>query len=117
MLYSVSHAEVLPIIWACIEQNGVLAFERCVHISVDNFMTLLEFYLCSTFVSYDDKVYIQHKGICTSSHATPALCNIFLSAIVRDLASALDNAKVQKALTYVGYLLMILISNLSGNDH
>lgn len=117
LFYSVPHAELFPIGRACIEQNGVLAFERGAGISVDNFMTLLEFYLCSALVSYDGRVYIQRKGICIGSCVAPVLCNIFLSAIDRDLACVFDDAKVQKVFRYVDDFLVILKPIPFCNDH
>lgn len=80
-------------------------------------MTLLEFYLCSALVSYDGRVYIQRKGICIGSCVAPVLCNIFLSAIDRDLACVFDDAKVQKVFRYVDDFLVILKPIPFCNDH
>lgn len=48
---------------------------------VGNFLTMLEAYLSSTFISFDSHLYVQKKGICIGSCLAPILCGIFLAQI------------------------------------
>lgn len=108
LFYSVPHSDLFKSVRECIESNGVITFQNSAGLSVDNFLSLLEFYLRSTFVSFDTEMYLQKKGICIGSCVAPALCNIFLSSIDRALASSLDNDLVLRIFRYVDDYLVIL---------
>ncbi|KAM7313425.1 uncharacterized protein ISCGN_003290 [Ixodes scapularis] len=95
----------------CIEASGVVAFQNASGIPLDSFMALLEFYLSSTFVSFDDKLFIQRKGICIGSCVAPVICNIFLSAVDRELNRVLDADNVLKVFRYVDDFLVLLKTN------
>lgn len=47
----------------CIDHNGAVDFQNLVGTSVGNFMALLEFYLKSTFISFNDNLYVERQGI------------------------------------------------------
>lgn len=76
----------------------ILAFERVAVLSVNNFMILLDFYFCSTFVSYNDQLNIYRNDTCIGSCVVPVLCKMFLSAIDIDMAQAFDDRKVVEVL-------------------
>ncbi|XP_075556505.1 uncharacterized protein LOC142588547 [Dermacentor variabilis] len=95
----------------CIDRNGPVDFHNLVAISIDNFMVLLEFYLKSTFISFNDKLYVQRQGICIGSCVAPVLCDIFLASIDRDLHSSFDDRFYLKAFRYVDDFLILLKSN------
>lgn len=58
LFYAVPHMDMLNALKTNIQENGLHAFERTASTSVGNFMTLLGFYLCSRFVTYNGQVYI-----------------------------------------------------------
>lgn len=76
LFYSVPHGELFVAVRNCIETNGVIGFQNTAGVSVDSFMSLLEFYLKSTFISFNDDFYIQRKGICIGSCVALVLCDI-----------------------------------------
>lgn len=74
---SVPHNKLLESVQKCIEDNGDVFFMNDVSVSVDNFLVLLEFYLNVTFITFQDKPYLQRQGICIRSGVAPVLCDIF----------------------------------------
>ncbi|CAN7997046.1 unnamed protein product, partial [Ixodes hexagonus] len=113
LFYSVPHEEMYRSVLACIEASGVVAFQNASGIPLDSFMALLEFYLRSTFVSFNDKLFIQRKGICIGSCVAPVLCNIFLANVDRDLNGVLNADNVLKVFRYVDDFLVLLKTNTS----
>lgn len=70
----------------------MVQFQNSTGMSVTNFMvTMLQFYLNSTFILYEGKHYLQRNGICIGSCVAPILCNIFLSRLDRTFNDALDH--------------------------
>lgn len=63
--------------------------------------------------SYEDRAYIQLKGICIGTCVAPVFGNILFSAIDRDLAFVFQIAKVQTLFRYVNDILAILKSSHS----
>lgn len=108
LFYSVPHTELVNVAKTCIAENSVRAFERVAAISVYNFTTLLECYRCSTFVTYEEKAYIQRNGIVIGSCVAPVLCDMFLAFSDRALAQVLDNANVHRVFRYVDDFLAVL---------
>lgn len=108
LFYSVPHADLFQSVRECIDLNGVVAFQNEVGISVNNFMSLLEFNRGSTIVSFGSELFVQKNGICIGSCVAPVLCDIFLSCIDRDLESTIDNGSVLQIFRYVDDLLVIL---------
>lgn len=95
---------------ACIEQNGTIPFQNTTGVTVDNFLTLLEFYLRSTFILFDKGLYRQRRGICIGSCIAPVLCNIFQASVDRQLADAFklhDGLHILKLFRYVDDFLIV----------
>nr|XP_037287876.1 uncharacterized protein LOC119180841 [Rhipicephalus microplus] len=113
LFYSVPHTELFNSVRECIECNGTVAFQNSVGISVDKFMSLLEFYLRATVVSFDSGLFVQKKGICIGSCVAPVLCNIFLSSIDRDLESTFDKGTVLQIFRYVDDFLVVLAADFN----
>lgn len=57
LFYSVPHNEFLYV-GECIDGNGCTNFMNSCGLSIDHFLSLLEFYLSSTFVSFSDSLYV-----------------------------------------------------------
>lgn len=64
LFYSIPQNELLAAVLSCIEMNRQVSFQNTAGISVDNFIALLEFYLCSTAVFFQGRYYVQKNGIC-----------------------------------------------------
>lgn len=82
LFYSVPHCELFSAIRKCIDVNGVVSFQNTAGVSVEDFLNLLEAYLNCTFISFDNQLYLQKKGICIGSCVAPILCNIFYSRLL-----------------------------------
>lgn len=59
LFYSVPQQQMFASVRDCIDRNGVVDFQNLVGMSVDNFMVLLEFHLKSTFISFNEELYVQ----------------------------------------------------------
>lgn len=108
LFYSVPHDELFVAVRECIERNGEVSFRNSAGVPADSFISLLEFYLQATFITFNDDYYIQRQGICTGSCVAPTLCNIFLAAIDRSLNHVFNNQGVLKAFRYVDDFLIVL---------
>lgn len=53
IFYSVPHKDLFIAVRNCIEDNGVVVFQNSTDMALDSFMSLLEFYLGATVVSFD----------------------------------------------------------------
>lgn len=63
LFYSVSHCELFEAVGTCIDDSGVTAFHIEAGVTVDNFLTVQEAYLNSTFISFDCQVvFFYNKG-------------------------------------------------------
>lgn len=76
--------------------------------TVDKFLVLLEFYLNSTFIQFEDSHYVQKQGICIGSCVAPLLCNIFLSGFDKAVNEGLDRDQVVCVYRYVDDFLVLL---------
>ena len=56
---------------------------------------------------FDNKLYVQKRGICIGSCVSPVLCNIFLSAVDRRLNSAFNSDKLLAVCRYVDDLVVL----------
>ena len=112
MFYSVPHDKLLAYVRKCIEDNGDVSFINNAGVSVDNFLALLQFYLNVTFITFDDKPYLQRQGICIGSYVAPVLCDIFLADVDRTLDNILTGGKVLKIFRYVDDFLVLLVKRV-----
>lgn len=81
LFYSVPQNQLLVCVKESIEDNGDVSFQNTISVSIDNFMSLLQFYLNSTFIVFDDQPFLQRDGICIGSCVAPILCDIFLAKV------------------------------------
>lgn len=108
LFFSVPHAELLESVRYCIEENGEDLFPYSTGMNVHNFINLREFYLNSTFLTFDNSFYLQRRGICIGSCVAPVRCNIFLSYIDRTLGDVFNGNKVVKVFRYVDDFIILL---------
>lgn len=111
LFYSIPHQDMFFAVRECIEDGDVISFQNSCGMTLDNFMTLLEFYLQSTFVSFRDNLYVQRRGVCIGSCVAPVLCDMFLARIDQSLEHDLEG-KVLKVFRYVDDFLIILKASL-----
>lgn len=120
LFYAVPHSELFLAVKKCIDENGAVAFQNGAGMSVGNLLALLEFYLQSTYIKFDDKIYLQKKGICIGSCIAPVLCHIFLSTIDRSLHDRFNSSyidKVLKVFHYVDDFLVLFNKCSSSYEH
>lgn len=115
LFYSVPQHELLASVKECIAENNEVAFQNTAGIRTSNFITLLEAYLHSTFVSYDEKLFLLRKGICIGSCVMPILCEIFLSQVDHTLDHAfIEGGKVLHVFRFVDDFLVLLKPQAEG---
>ena len=81
LCYGIPHGGLFAAVRELIEDNGEQRFQDQTGITNDRFLSLLEFYLTSTSVAYDNKFYVQRAWICIGSSIAPVLSDVFLSRI------------------------------------
>ncbi|XP_072142758.1 uncharacterized protein [Dermacentor andersoni] len=108
LFYSVPHQGLLAAVRDKIHSNGEVRFQSAAGVSVDNFISLLEFYLNSTAILFEGKFYVQKKGVCIGSSVAPVLCDIFLSFVGTDISNNLCDPHVVSIYRYVDDFLVIL---------
>lgn len=79
LFYSILHSDLLAAVVSCIEKNGTIHLQNNGGAPLDNFTILLQFYLPSTIVSFEDKLFLKKKGIFIGSCVAPPLWNNFLA--------------------------------------
>lgn len=62
LYYSVPQHELLASVKACIQQNAEISFQNTAGISSDNFLTLLDTYLNSTFILFEEQLFFAKGG-------------------------------------------------------
>lgn len=75
---------------------------------MQGFLDLLSMYLQSTYVSWNDKIFIQREGVCIGSCVAPALSDLFLGHLDRLLADRLQSTNVIKVYRFVDDFLVLL---------
>lgn len=88
LFYSVPHRELFEAVRLRIDENGVITFQNTAGVTVDNFLNWLEAYFHSRFIAFNNKLFLQNRGICIGSCVARIICNIFLAAINRTLEQA-----------------------------
>ncbi|XP_077507117.1 uncharacterized protein LOC144116273 [Amblyomma americanum] len=115
LFYSVPHNELLMAVSNCIERLGVVGFQNACGISIEGFMELLNVYLSSTLVSFQDKFYVQKRGICIGSSVAPVLTEIYLVEVDCSLSRALTDDRIARVFRYVDDFLILLKMNPNDN--
>lgn len=86
---------------------GAIRFQNECGISVSGFIVLLTFYLNSMFVEFDDRLYIQKKGVCIGSVIAPILSDLVLVRHSRALDLALEDSAALKVFHFVDDFLVL----------
>ncbi|XP_075737707.1 uncharacterized protein LOC142777277 [Rhipicephalus microplus] len=108
LYYSLPHDQLLKCVEESIDRLGSAAFQTRTGIHNSNLLELLSFYLKATFVSWEDKNYLQKSGICIGSCLAPILSDIFLAHHDRVLSNKLDDSVVFKVCRFVDDYLVLL---------
>ncbi|CAN7937557.1 unnamed protein product [Ixodes hexagonus] len=108
LYYSMPHDELMMSVKECIfERNDEMRFRTKSGTSAEGFLELLSFYLKSTFVGWQDNVYVQKSGVCIGSRVAPMLSSIFLGKVDRALERRLAE-NTEQIFRYVDdYLVFI----------
>ncbi|XP_075740507.1 uncharacterized protein LOC142786762 [Rhipicephalus microplus] len=113
LYYSLPMDQVCAEVSDCIDRYGNVKFQDSCGISVRNFLEMLTFYLRSTFIKYDDKLYIQKEGVCIGSCLAPILSDILLAKYDRSLINCLQLTSAVKVFRFVDDFLILYRSNHS----
>ena len=99
LYYSLESNRLMKRVKQALELN-LVKFQSGSGISVDSFLTVLDFYLRSTIVEYGGKMYVQKEGVCIGSSVAPILAEIYLnsldSAVVNGLKGIQSESYVVK---------------------
>ncbi|KAH9382673.1 hypothetical protein HPB48_023227 [Haemaphysalis longicornis] len=85
LYYSMRHDLLLDAVTDAIDNFGNVNFQTECGISVDKYLDTLVFYFDSTFVDYNDQLYLQNTGVCIGSSLVPVLSDLLLTAFDRTL--------------------------------
>lgn len=85
LYYNIPHDMVLKAVNDAVDSFGNLRFQSECGISTDKFLQAINFYLDSTFVEYNDKLYLQREGVCIGSSLMPALMTYFWDGLTDNL--------------------------------
>ncbi|XP_077498752.1 uncharacterized protein LOC144109846 [Amblyomma americanum] len=108
LYYSLPHDCLLKRVKRYItDDNDEMAFVTRCGMSVENFLELVRFYLHSTFIGWQGKLFAQKSGVCIGSSVAPVLSDIFLLYVDRDLEKNLSGLHL-KTVRYVDdYLIFV----------
>lgn len=109
LFYSIPHSTPFVSVRECMKRNGEIGFQNASSVCIGGFLELLKFYLESTFILFNGKLYVQKKGICIGSSVAPVLCDIFLAKCDRAISEKLDDGRVCKEFRYVDDFLVLFI--------
>ncbi|XP_077534565.1 uncharacterized protein LOC144146494 [Haemaphysalis longicornis] len=112
LYYSIPHGPLFLAVRERIEECGEVKFQNAAGVTGEQFLELLELYLISTAIRFDNAFYVQKKGTSIGSSVAPALCDIFLASIDRRVAEEISDLSVVKTYRYVDDYLVFL--NTSG---
>lgn len=115
LFYSVPHEAMFTAVRECIESKDPISFQNTTGVTIEDFLTLLKFYLQSTFVTFDEQCFLQEAGICIGSCVAPVLNNIFLSQMDQVLHQVLTARNVFKVFRYADNFLIIFTKDGSLN--
>lgn len=90
LYYSLENTRLMQRVREALELN-LVKFQSGSGISVESFLTILEFYLKSTVVEYEGRKYIQKEGVCIGSSVAPILAEVYLRG-----DAGLGNQKIAK---------------------
>ncbi|XP_077526148.1 uncharacterized protein LOC144137987 [Haemaphysalis longicornis] len=113
LYYSLPQEEVCTEVSNCIDRYGAIKFQNACGTTVDRFLEFLKFYMQSTFICLDDKLFIQRKGVCIGSCIAPVLSDILLASYDRKLESKLSQTSAVKVMRYVDDFLIFYSTNPS----
>lgn len=83
LYYSLPHKDLLECIEGCMDNFGAPAFQNTAGVSCQGFLDLLSLYLTSTFVEWNEKVYLQKEGVSIGSSIAPFLSDLLLAKVDR----------------------------------
>ncbi|XP_065304288.1 uncharacterized protein [Dermacentor albipictus] len=112
LFYSLPHEGLLRSVEAAIDEHGTVLFSNACGVSVARFLELLSFYLRSTFVQFDNNIYLQKQGVCIGSCIAPILSDLFLARCDKAFAARVGDLGVLKVFRYVDDFLVFLDRSL-----
>lgn len=107
LYYSLSHRSVLSCVQQCIDEYGVVSFQNEAGISCQ-FLQVLQLYLNSTFITWDNQCFLQKSGVCIGSCIAPILSDLFLSYLDRHISLQVQGTAVFKIFRYVDDFLIFI---------
>ncbi|XP_072145380.1 uncharacterized protein [Dermacentor andersoni] len=115
LFYSIPQTELLDAVKERIENWGAVEFQNSSGVSVNDFVALVECYLSSTYICFNDKLFVQKDGICIGSCIAPILSEIFLSQFDKRVAARIKQEKrVVKCFRYVDdFIVFVNVENES----
>ncbi|CAN8022615.1 unnamed protein product [Ixodes persulcatus] len=107
LFYSLPQDQLLASVRDCIETNGKLGFRNSSGLAMDDVLEMLQFYLNSMVVGWNNSFFLQKQGVCIGSCVAPILSDIYLSGIDRAVACALGASTVKRVFRYVDDFLVL----------
>ncbi|XP_075740700.1 uncharacterized protein LOC142786889 [Rhipicephalus microplus] len=108
LYYSLPSKELISCIEECIDEFGSVAFQNTTCISGGAFLDLVSFYLKSTYVEWNNEIFLQKNGVSIGSCIAPLLSDLYLAKLDRALNARLNGSSVLKTFRFVDDYLVIL---------
>lgn len=108
LYYSLPHDALLTCIEECIDQFGGVSFQNSTGMSARGFLDLLGMYLNSTYVEWNDNVYLQKQGVSIGSCLAPILSDLLLAKMDRAVNQELVSTAAKKVFRFVDDFLVIV---------
>ncbi|XP_077486822.1 uncharacterized protein LOC144098177 [Amblyomma americanum] len=107
LYYSLLHPSLFDVIREGIEALGTVRFQNACGTSTEKFLEAMAFYLRSTFISFNNELFVQRQGVCTGSCVAPLLSDLLLAKADRRLKEALLNTNAVRVFRFVDDFLVV----------
>ncbi|CAN8014869.1 unnamed protein product [Ixodes persulcatus] len=97
----------LPLLEIVLKTNGELGFRNSSGLAMDDFLEMLQFYLNSMVVGWNNSYFLQKQGVCIGSCVAPILSDVYLSGVDRAVACTLGASTVKRVFRYVDDFLVL----------
>lgn len=108
LYYNIPHEGLFKVLRERIDAYGELKFNGETGANSAGFLELLEFYLQSTVIQFDERFFVQRSGICIGSELAPILSDLYLSSFDQRVSDRLCEKSDYTIMRYVDDFLVIV---------
>ncbi|KAH9382479.1 hypothetical protein HPB48_000142 [Haemaphysalis longicornis] len=98
-----------------IDASGIVSFQNSAGMPASSFLALLDFYLSSNVVKFEDRLVVQKEGVCIGSCIAPVVSDLFFAKCDRQIACRLEGSPIVKICRYVDDYLVVFNEVVPGD--